>query len=155
MSESDLLKCQNDYLKASYLQASLQKKITIYCKKSQNLFRSYWALPWYTRHFCPLIINYMKTSWVKMSMYCSHKSIWPCFDVTCTVSTGSSNTGWTRNVNQTERMKLVMKNPPHTAHISHSRLKEWSDVLSGTRALHLWTWRVVEGKYSLQGPSKC
>ena len=42
-----------------------------------------------------------------------------------------------------------MKNPPHTAHISHSRLKECRLVLSGTRALPLWTRRVVEGKYTL------
>ena len=90
---------------------------------------------------------------VKMSMYCSRKSVRPWFDVTCTVSTGSSNTGWTRNVNQTERMKLVMKNPPHTAHISHSRLKEWRLVLSGTRALPLWTRRVVVGKYTLTDTS--
>ena len=42
-----------------------------------------------------------------------------------------------------------MKNPPHTAHINHSRLKECRLVLSGTRALPLWTRRVVEGKYTL------
>ena len=44
-----------------------------------------------------------------------------------------------------------MKNPPHTAHISHSRLKECRLVLSGTRALPcvLWARRVVCGKYTL------
>ena len=44
--------------------------------------------------------------------------------VTWALSTGISNTGFNRIGSQLERRKLVMKNPPHTAHISHSRLKE-------------------------------
>ena len=69
--------------------------------------------------------------------------------MTLVVSTGSSNTGFIRTGSQLQRMKLVMKNPPHTAHISHSRLKDCRLVLSGTRALPLITRPVVEGKYTL------
>ena len=71
--------------------------------------------------------------------------------MTLVVSTGSSNTGFSRIVNQTERRKFVMKNPPHTAHISHSRLNECRLVLSGTRALPLWTRLVfLVGKFILE-----
>ena len=68
-----------------------------------------------------------------------NKMVGDCFQFTCAVSTGFSNTGLIRIVSQFERMKLVMKNPPHTAHISHSRLKEWRLVLYGTRVLPLRT----------------
>ena len=69
------------------------------------------------------------------------------------VSTGSSNSGLMRIVSQLERRKLVMKNPPHTAHISHSRLKECRLVLSGTRALppSFKISLVVLGKLTLKG----
>ena len=43
-----------------------------------------------------------------------------------------------------------MKNPPQTAHISLSRLKECRLVLSGTQALPLWNMLVLEGKYTLE-----
>ena len=58
---------------------------------------------------------------------------------TCAVSIGFSNTGLIKIVSQTDKRKLVMKNPPHTAHISQSRLNECRLVLSGTRALPLRT----------------
>ena len=72
------------------------------------------------------------------------------FHHTFAVFTGLSNTGFNKIATKLVRRKLVMKNPPHTAHISHNRLKEWRLVLSGTRAFPLWTRRVLEGKYSLQ-----
>ena len=91
------------------------------------------------------ILEYQYRSFIgsKLSIY--------CFQATFTFSTGSSNTGFIRIVTQLERTTLVMKNPPHTAHISHSRLKECRLVLSGTRALPcvLWARRVVCGKYTL------
>ena len=65
------------------------------------------------------------------------------------IVTGFSNTGFIKTATKLERRKLVMKNPPHTAHISHSRLKDCRLVLSGTRALPLITRPVVEGKYTL------
>ena len=43
---------------------------------------------------------------------------------TSAVLIGSSNTGFIKIVNQLQRINLVINNPPHTAHISHSRLKE-------------------------------
>ena len=97
----------------------------------------------------------------KFMMRLLDSGLWVQF--TWAVSIGFSNTGSIRTGSQLQRMKLVMKNPPHTAHISHSRLKECRLVLSGTRALPLrtifmfllieycvlCTWRVVYGKYSL------
>ena len=86
-------------------------------------------------------------------------------EILCTsaVLIGSSNTGFIKIVNQLQRINLVINNPPHTAHISHSRLNEWRLVLSGIRVISLWTifilslikycvlWtcQVVYGKYSL------
>ena len=82
---------------------------------------------------------------------------------TSAVLIGSSNTGFIKIVNQLQRINLVINNPPHTAHISHSRLKEWRLVLWGIRVISLltifilsfikycvlWTCQVVFGKYSL------
>ena len=69
---------------------------------------------------------------------------------TFTVFTGLSNTGFNKIATKLVRRKFVMKNPPHTAHSSLSRLKECRLVLSGTQALPLWNMLVLEGKYTLE-----
>ena len=111
----------------------------------QSLVQSWlvWG-PYHThpekRYLINIIIYYYIVG--ALGLWCTH-------GCTCEVSTGFSCTGFTSISNHTDRIKLVMKNPPHTAHISHSRLKECRLVLSGTRALPFRTGRVVEGKYTL------